>query len=97
MSAEKRSVSAPEELFKAADARVEELGYTNFSQYIQALIHADLNGKVDHSRGRTQYLIHPTAHIANEVEAQAKPQDNVREAIQQIGKAARRSRTAQKK
>lgn len=42
MSAEKRSVSAPEDLLAEADARMEDLGYTDFSKYIQALIRADV-------------------------------------------------------
>lgn len=41
MSAEKRSISAPAELFAKADQRKIELGYATFSDYIQYLLRAD--------------------------------------------------------
>lgn len=41
MSAEKRSISAPRQLFASADARKEMLGYSTFSDYVQALMRAD--------------------------------------------------------
>lgn len=50
MSAEKRSVSAPEQLFALADARKAQLGYSTFSDYIQALMRADALGGGDHLR-----------------------------------------------
>lgn len=50
MSAEKRSVSAPEELFAQADARQQQLGYSKFSDYIQALIRADVIKEGGHVR-----------------------------------------------
>lgn len=42
VSAEKRSISGPAELFRKADERKEQLGYSAFSDYIQALIRADV-------------------------------------------------------
>lgn len=42
MSAEKRSISAPADLFARADVRRKELGYDKFSDYIQHLIRADV-------------------------------------------------------
>lgn len=50
MSAEKRSVSAPAELFAQADRRKAQLRYSTFSDYIQALIHADLVAGGSHLR-----------------------------------------------
>lgn len=50
MSAEKRSISAPAALFTKADARKEQLGYSTFSDYIQALLHADTLNGGDHLR-----------------------------------------------
>lgn len=50
MAAEKRSVSAPDDLFAQADARAKELGYSNFSQYIQYLIRKDTLEKGSHIR-----------------------------------------------
>lgn len=50
MSAEKRSISAPAVLFAKADARKEQLGYSTFSDYIQALLRADTLGGGDHLR-----------------------------------------------
>lgn len=50
MSAEKRSVSAPRDLFQRADARLRLLGYANFSQYVQALMRADVLTAGDHTR-----------------------------------------------
>lgn len=41
MSAVKRSISAPAELFDQADRRQADLGYSTFSDYIQALMRAD--------------------------------------------------------
>lgn len=53
MSAEKRSVSAPAELFRLADARARQLHYSRFSDYVQALIRADVlreaQAQVDHN------------------------------------------------
>lgn len=45
-SAEKRSVSAPKELFVAADGRMKDRMITNFSEYVRALIREDLAGKL---------------------------------------------------
>lgn len=50
MSAEKRSISAPKDLFAKADARKALLGYSTFSDYIQALLHADTFGGGAHLR-----------------------------------------------
>lgn len=55
MAAEKRSVSGPEELFKKADARAAELGYTKFSEYVQALIRADTVLGGEHVRQPTPH------------------------------------------
>lgn len=54
MSAEKRSVSAPDDLFEQADTRAHQLGYSNFSQYIQALIRADVITSAAHVRETAQ-------------------------------------------
>lgn len=59
MSAEKRSVSAPSELFERAVARQKDLGYSTFSDYIQALIRADTmqgGGHVRAVEGEVSYL-----------------------------------------
>lgn len=53
MSAEKRSISAQRELFEQADARTQQLGYANFSQYVQALIRADVLSEGAHLREAT--------------------------------------------
>lgn len=50
MSAEKRSVSAPAELFARADLRAHKLGYTKFSDYIQHLLRADVISNSAHVR-----------------------------------------------
>lgn len=50
MRVEKRSVSAPRDLFARADARCELLGYAKFSQYVQALIRSDVLKQGDHIR-----------------------------------------------
>lgn len=50
MSAEKRSISAPADLFQKADARKEQLGYATFSDYIQALMRADTLAHSGHVR-----------------------------------------------
>lgn len=50
MSSEKRSISAPGSLFAKADVRKEQLGYSTFSDYIQALLRADSLGGGDHLR-----------------------------------------------
>lgn len=50
MSAEKRSISAPDTLFAQADVRKAQLGYSTFSDYIQALIRADAVGGGAHLR-----------------------------------------------
>ncbi len=50
MSAEKRTISAPAELLAKADLRAESLGYSNFSQYVQALMRADVIQSAAHVR-----------------------------------------------
>lgn len=50
MSTEKRSVSAPLEEWARADKRCDELGYKTFSEYIQALIRADVIDGGSHVR-----------------------------------------------
>lgn len=42
MSSTKRSISAPAELFQRAEDRQKQLCYATFSDYIQALIRADV-------------------------------------------------------
>lgn len=54
MPAEKRSISAPQELFARADARQAELQYSKFSDYIQALIVRDVQMGGDHIRHSTK-------------------------------------------
>ena len=44
MSATKKSISLPEELFKKAIERQKLFGYPTFSDYLQALIRADVHG-----------------------------------------------------
>lgn len=56
MSAEKRSVSAPAELFAQADQRKAQLGYSTFSDYIQALIRADTVAGGAHLREASDIL-----------------------------------------
>lgn len=41
---EKRSLSAPAELFEAADKAMKRRMMTNFSEYVRALIREDLDG-----------------------------------------------------
>ena len=43
---EKRSVSAPAELFTAADARAEQRRMSNFSEYVRDLMRRDVEGKL---------------------------------------------------
>ena len=50
MSSIPKTVSIPEELFKRGEQRREELEYKNFSEYIQALIRADIMDGGDHIR-----------------------------------------------
>jgi hypothetical protein len=65
MSAEKRSISAPSDLYAKADARKEELGYSTFSDYIQALIRADVVKAGGHLREASpKYEITPSAKAA---------------------------------
>lgn len=62
MSAEKRSVSAPANLFAQADQRKADLGYSTFSDYIQALIWADVKSSSGHLR-ETASTVPPPAQI----------------------------------
>ena len=47
---DKRSVSAPQELFSAADKRSSKLRITNFSEYVRHLMRRDLDGEMNVAR-----------------------------------------------
>jgi len=51
MSADKRSISAPAELFAQADIRARKMGYRKFAHYIQKLIEDDVARQSPHVRG----------------------------------------------
>lgn len=70
MSAEKRSISAPAELFAQADERKRALGYPTFSDYIQALIRADTITAAAHYReASTPYNVSSDQKAANDQNA----------------------------
>lgn len=50
MAAEKRSISLPDDLYKAALARCKRMGYGSFSEYITYLVRNDLRDRPHHIR-----------------------------------------------
>ncbi len=63
MSSERRTVSASGELFERAEARQRQLCYSSFSDYIQALIRADVLKEQAsfHDAAPPEYKPQPTA------------------------------------
>jgi metal-responsive CopG/Arc/MetJ family transcriptional regulator len=51
MSAVKISVSIPDKLLKQMEDRQQELGYPNFSHYVQAIAYLDVQERPSHIRG----------------------------------------------
>jgi metal-responsive CopG/Arc/MetJ family transcriptional regulator len=71
VSAKKRSISAPEELFQEADARWKRLRYKKFSQYIQELIESDVENRPAHG-ARTERQPKPNPAPATKLAQLAK-------------------------
>lgn len=61
MPVEKRSISAQRELLAQADTRWKELGYPNWSRYVQFLIEQDVRSNADHVRTARKIGRYPPA------------------------------------
>ena len=86
MSAGKRSISAPAELFAQADLRAAVLGYNKLSHYIQKLIEDDVARQTPHVRGEgTVYPAPvPAAVVMNETFSSGKGEALAREAAEKL-------------